>query len=166
LAGDSDPVVTPSPSQSTTASTTPAPSPTQSATPTKTSTPTNTVTETAGAFDLHVGDCLISSDLGDSFSSVPRVPCSQAHDTEITEIFDVSLSGDYDEDAVDDAAGQRCETAIADYVGPDWRSLNLDWNYFSPTAGSWAKGDREVDCILSSMEDGLVLTSSMEGAAR
>ncbi|MDR0849822.1 MAG: septum formation family protein [Propionibacteriaceae bacterium] len=115
------------------------------------------------AFSLKVGDCLISTDLGDSFSEVPLVPCSQAHDVEIIKIFDMA-DGAYSQDAIDEAAYQ-CEAAIAEYVGPDWESTGLDWNRFSPTEGSWGKGDREIDCIAYTLSGELDLTASVKGIA-
>ena len=162
VADDPDP--TPSPSQSTY---TPKPAPTQQTTQSvETNIPVDPVTENADAFDLHVGDCLIAADIDGSFSEIPRVPCTQPHDVEVTAIYDSSLSGNFNEEAIDDEAWDLCEAAIDSYVGPNWWQLDVDWDYFSPTEGSWKSGDREVDCIVRSMSGELDLISSLKDAAQ
>ena len=117
------------------------------------------------AFSLHVGDCLISSDLDSSFSDVPAVPCTEAHDSEVFYLFDMP-DGTFDEDAIDDAAGQECPRALNSYVGPNYASVGsegLDWSYFVPTEDSWANGDREVDCVAYAVSGTNELTSSVKG---
>lgn len=118
------------------------------------------------AFSLRVGDCIISSDLGNSFSEVPLVPCTEAHDAEIIYIFDIEGSI-YNKSTIEDAAWDQCEKAMTDYVGPNYDKIGsegLDISYFSPTADSWKNGDREVDCIAYTVSEKNELTSSVKGA--
>jgi len=115
---------------------------------------------------MHVGDCIISADLGEQFSELPAVPCTEPHDAEITYMFDMQ-DGDYDEDAINEAGFDQCEKAAIDYVGPNYETVGaegLDWDYFSPTRDSWEKmGDREVDCLVFSLSGENDLTSSVKG---
>ncbi|MCL2735995.1 MAG: septum formation family protein [Propionibacteriaceae bacterium] len=118
------------------------------------------------AFSLHVGDCLISSALQDTFQDVPGVPCTEGHDSEVIYIFDMP-DGTYDETAIDDAAQDACAQGIVDYVGPNYASLTsqgLDWSYFSPSQDSWnQRNDREVDCVAYTVSEENELTSSVKG---
>jgi len=118
------------------------------------------------AFSMHIGDCIISADLGSQFSEVPAVPCTEPHDTEITYMFDMQ-DGDYDEDAIDEAGIDQCEKAAIDYVGPNYATVGaegLHWDYFSPTKESWENmDDREVDCLVYSLSGENDLTSSVKG---
>ena len=117
------------------------------------------------AFSLRVGDCLISSELEDSFSEVPAVPCNEPHDSEIIYVFD--MPGEiYNEEEISDAADDACLAEVANYIGPDWESLTsegLEVSYFSPGRESWSNGDREVDCIIYTISGENELTSSVKG---
>jgi len=116
------------------------------------------------AFSLRVGDCIVSKDLGDTFSTVPTVPCTQAHDAEITYIYD--LKGTiFDQATIDDDAQPKCEQAAIDYVGAGYADVatGLDWTYFGPTSDSWKNGDREIDCLVYTTSGTNDLTSSVKG---
>jgi len=117
------------------------------------------------AFSLRVGDCIVSNDLGDTFSSVPTVPCTQAHDAEITYIFDLTGIPLFDQTSIDEQASPKCEQKAIDYVGAGYADVatGLDWNYFGPTADSWKNGDREIDCLVYTTSGKNDLTSSVKG---
>ncbi len=117
------------------------------------------------AFSLHIGDCLVSSDLETEFEEVPAVPCTEAHDTEVIYLFDMP-DGAFDDDAISAAADDACATAMDDYVGPNWGDLvdgDLSYSYFTPTEDGWAQGDHEVDCVAQTYSGDLSLTSSLKG---
>jgi len=117
------------------------------------------------AFNVKLGDCLISGTLDSTFSNVPGVPCTEAHDSEVTYVFNMP-DGDFDQDAIDSAAEDACTQSMEDYVGPNWSTVldgGLDWTYFTPTSSSWANGDRIVDCLAMSTSGENDLTSSVKG---
>lgn len=117
------------------------------------------------AFALHLGDCLISSQLEDTFNEVPGVPCSQAHDSEVVYIFDMP-DGAFSDDDIKAAASDTCPDQVASYVGPNYATVTaggLDWDYFSPSQDSWTQGDREVDCVVYTIDGQNDLTSSLKG---
>ena len=120
---------------------------------------------TVDAFSLKVGDCIISSELKDNFTEVPKVACTEAHDSEVILIFDIA-DKTFDQTSIDTQAKDKCEPALASYVGPNYATVGtqgLDWNYFSPTSDSFAKGDREIDCIAMTISGDSELTSSVKG---
>jgi len=124
--------------------------------------PTQSITQSQqiDAFSIHLGDCLMLPPDG-TFSDLTAVACTQPHDTEVTNVFDMP-DGTFSQDDVD-AAGNQCDAAAQSYVGPNYQNLGLDWNYFSPTSDSWAQGDREIDCIVYTLSGNPDLTSSVKG---
>jgi len=124
-----------------------------------------TASTNVNAFDLQVGDCMISSQLEGSFTSLPVVPCTEAHDSEITAVFDMP-EGIYDPQLIADLADGRCEVAAIEYVGPLYAEISsqgLATSYFGPTEGGWDNGDREVDCYVYTISEEDELTSSVQG---
>jgi len=127
-----------------------------------------TNSQNVDAFSLHVGDCLISADLDTTFSNVPGVPCTEAHDSEVIYIFDVT-DATYDEDTINSEADTQCQQAITDYVGPNYASVGsegLDYTWFNPTQDSWNSGDREIDCVAMTNASTNDLTSSVKGLGK
>jgi len=119
-----------------------------------------TASQVIDPFSVQLGDCLMQP-ADETFSDLTVVGCNQAHDAEITNIFDMP-DGSFNQDDVT-AAGEQCEAAAETYVGPHYADLGLDWNYFSPTSDSWADGDREIDCIIYTLSGNPDLTSSTKG---
>lgn len=116
-----------------------------------------------GAFNLNVGDCVVLADIvesSDTISSVPATPCSEAHDAEVTDKFDVTGLDDYDDAAISEQADAGCEAALIEYVGPNWLDLELDFTYLYPTQESWST-DKEILCF--AIAGDLTLTASVKG---
>jgi len=124
--------------------------------------PTQSITasQTIDAFSIQLGDCVVLP-TSDTFSDITVVGCSQAHDAEVINVFDMP-DGTFSQDDVD-TAGNQCEAAAQSYVGPNYQNLGLDWSYFSPTSDSWANGDREIDCVVYTLSGNPDLTSSVKG---
>ncbi len=119
-----------------------------------------------GADAFQVGDCMISADLEQTFTEVPAVPCSQAHDAEVISLVTVMSSSEYDEAAITAEADTACLEDMATYVGANWETVengNLVVNYFYPTSGSWDAGDRTITCVAVDGSGELSLTSSVKG---
>ncbi|MDR2930964.1 MAG: septum formation family protein [Propionibacteriaceae bacterium] len=120
------------------------------------------------ATSLRAGDCLVSTELSDSFTEVPGVPCTQAHDAEITYLFDMP-DGDYSQEDMSAAAEQECATAAETYLGPNWQTVNggdIDTNWFYPSSESWTAGDREITCLVYTPSGDLSLTDTVRGAGQ
>jgi len=123
-----------------------------------------TASSTINAFSLHIGDCLIQSQLGDQVTEVPAVPCDQPHDSEVIFIFAVTDTA-YSEATINNEAQVQCDQAMVNYVGPNYGSVTpaIDSMWFAPSAQSWPTGDREVDCLVVTTSGNLDLTSSVQG---
>jgi hypothetical protein len=115
-----------------------------------------------GVFSLQVGDCLNGSATG-SVTGFDGVPCDQPHLYEVYATFDMA-DGDFDDAAVDTATEDCAGDLYTDYVGLDFQSSEFDAIPLTPTAESWAQGDREIVCMLTTL-DGTQLTGSKRGVA-
>lgn len=117
------------------------------------------------AVSLTAGDCIVSSDLGESFDKVPRVECTEPHDAEVVSVFKMP-NGDFDEEAMDDAALVTCFADADSYLGGDYSAITsegLEVIYFTPSSQSWAAGDHEVTCLVATVSQENELTSSVKG---
>jgi hypothetical protein len=101
-----------------------------------------------GAYALQVGDCIQLPD-ADTVISVEGVPCAEPHDAQVFAEF-VLPDGDFPGlDAVELAAGEGCYQRWPAAVGTAYESDPAsDFTVLTPTAESWAEGDREVTCLL------------------
>jgi hypothetical protein len=97
---------------------------------------------------LKVGECINESP-DQAPITVPLVPCSQPHDSEVFAVF--SLTGrKYPGDAaVVRFAQGGCDKRFDAYVGTAADSDNWDIGYYTPTADTWSVGDRRVFCTAS-----------------
>ncbi len=119
------------------------------------------------AMSLRIGDCLISTELGNEFTEVPGVPCNEPHDAEVIYLFDMP-DGPYDEDAINTAGQEECYRAMSEYVGPNWDTAmdgDLDFFWFTPSEDGWNAGDHEINCLVYTLSGELSLTSSAKGIA-
>ena len=108
-----------------------------------------------GAFVTRVGDCFESLPVENGgVSTIPAVPCSQAHHWQVFYKGDISLT-EYSDSGVEQASNIICENALRD-IGenlPDAKLAeyaNADFNILSPSSQSWEKEDRSVDCLIGS----------------
>lgn len=129
---------------------------------------TGEITEASEAdvFALKVGDCIDSAALTGEVESVPTVPCSEPHDSEIfasTQLADGDYPGD---DAVFELADEYCLAEFQTFIGISYDESEIYYQPLAPSQGSWdGMDDREVLCIaLDQSEAGV--TGTMKGAAR
>lgn len=102
----------------------------------------------ADVFSLTIGDCFNDQN-ADEVETVKAIPCADAHDYEAYFAFDVSEDGAFPGDeALAQIAGERCVTEFATFVGKSYEESTLDFNYLSPSEGSWDSGDREILCLV------------------
>ncbi|MDR1806927.1 MAG: septum formation family protein [Propionibacteriaceae bacterium] len=115
------------------------------------------------AFDLEVGDCIITADLAEAFSDVPTQECSVPHDAEIIGKHASAVGDTYDEAAIAAEAEVWCNDDIESYVGPNWVDTDLIWGYFYPDPEAWSNGKRTVMCYAVTYDGESSLTSSVRG---
>lgn len=116
-------------------------------------------------FLMRVGDCLNDSSVGTEVTSVPIVPCSEPHDSEIFSELRLTGSEFPGDEFITQQADEHCEAAFADFVGVDWNSSELYLSYYTPTQGSWEQmNDRLISCIIYDQNG--QTTGSLKGAGR
>ncbi len=100
-----------------------------------------------GVFAIQVGDCF--GDLGTGeISAATAVPCADPHLNEVYALFDMP-DGDFPGDAAITTAWQEgCLERFDAFVGLDFASSIYDITPLTPTATSWAQGDREIVCMV------------------
>lgn len=120
--------------------------------------------ENADVFAIKEGDCLNETTGGSEVYTVPVVPCAEAHDEEV--YFSFTLEGDAfpGTDAISVKADETCIPKFAEFVGLEYESSALEWYPYTPTAGSWESGDREVLCV--AYDPAGRVTGTLAGAAR
>lgn len=104
----------------------------------------------ADVFTLKVGDCFNDeATTSTEVSSVPTVPCSEAHDNELYFEFELP-AGDYPgQTEVDAEADQRCLNEFASFIGTAYEASALDFWYLTPTQAGWEQiDDRVVQCAV------------------
>jgi hypothetical protein len=105
------------------------------------------------AFEVRVGDCYLDdgevedAELGEIFR-VDAVPCDEPHDNEVYAIFDLPDGEFPGQDELFRLADKGCHESFADFAGVGLYQTRLDLTYLFPTEQSWARGDREVVCVV------------------
>lgn len=102
-----------------------------------------------GAFRLQVGDCVADAEsTTDVVESVPVVPCSEPHESQVYAAFDIA--GDiYPGDTLVSAeAEQGCVDAFFDALGDRDDLAEWELSLIHPTPDTWdSLNDREVLCL-------------------
>ena len=117
-------------------------------------------------FDLAVGDCFNDDPANaEVVQTVTTVDCAEPHDNEIFFEFSMTDAAFPGREATVASSGERCVAEFERFVGLSYEQSDLDLFPITPTAESWADGDRVVYCALYAL-DLSKLTGSMRGAAR
>ncbi len=111
------------------------------------------------ATGLRVGDCPSSLLNDDKILTLQLVPCSQPHRGEVYSVF--SLGG---ADFPGEAQAKRfakggCLERLAAYVGPA-RQDDFDLYYLIPTSQTWSGGHKEVQCLITAPDGGMLPSGS------
>lgn len=136
--------------------------------PEATSDPGDTTEETevaAGVDEPLLGTCFTDSDdllMADDFGFHD---CAEPHNAEI--YAETTVEGDVfpGDEAIWAQADEFCVAEFATFVGLDYESSELEYNYFYPGEDNWNDGGRLVSCYLVTA-DGSELTGSAQGSAR
>jgi hypothetical protein len=115
------------------------------------------------ATTLAVGDCLILPS-EDTFDEVRRLACSDPHDGEVFFVETYPADAYPSDDEFRAYAEAQCLPAFAEFTGSTYDDQGiLEIGWFTPTAGSWENGDRDVACYLTP-GDGSQTSQSYRGA--
>ncbi|MEP6482514.1 MAG: septum formation family protein [Rhodoglobus sp.] len=127
-------------------------------------TPSNSPAHDADVFTVKVGNCVNDAAAAGEVVTVPIVDCAKPHDSEAyasIAMTDATFPGD---DGVKTQSIAGCTAAFNTFVGVDYGTSKLQYTYLFPTAASWAKGDREILCLID--DPAGHTTGSLKGAAR
>jgi Septum formation/Protein of unknown function (DUF2510) len=145
FAGDDDPETTTdttAPSSQTTA----APGSDTTAAP---ATDTTAGSETTDVFSIGVGDCLTDETSTEGeISDVQTIPCDQAHTFEVYHSYIIDAADFPDSTEMDSISEEQCTSAFATFIGLPYDQSIYYFQSLTPTAESWASGDREILCMV------------------
>ena len=120
-------------------------------------------------FELEVGDCF-SAD-SDEIESVLVVDCQQSHAYEAFFIFDHQAGPDEEypgDQEILEFADSECRPPFEEFVGTDYRTSIWYITAVTPSAETWAAGDREIICTLDQPDadgEAIEVIGSAEGTA-
>ena len=106
-----------------------------------------------GAFVTQVGDCFFELPQNtQGVSTVPGVPCAEAHHWQVVHKENISLA-EFSAENVDTLAQQLCDAAFQTIASSLSYEKQLEYQdamltELRPTEGSWAKDDRMIDCLV------------------
>lgn len=80
--------------------------------------------------------------------AIELVPCDEPHRGQVVGEFDIEEKGDFPgEEAVTAIADERCPAEAGEFAPNTWAlPEGGGLSYYTPTAESWATGDRAVSC--------------------
>lgn len=136
----------------------------ESASPTGADEPVET-----SVFELEVGDCFSAE--SDSILFVSVVDCEQSHTYEAFFVFDHEAGPDEEypgDDAMLTYADDACRPPFEEFVGMDYESSIWYITSVTPSAETWAEGDREIICTLDQQDadgEAIEVTGTAEGSA-
>ncbi|MEH0636136.1 DUF4190 domain-containing protein [Streptomyces bottropensis] len=117
-----------------------------------------------GTFSVAMGECFDtpSGSLEGYTDDVDVVPCDGEHDAEVFAGFSLPDGPYPGDDAVTEAADDRCYARSASYVMDPWGlPADVDVYYFTPTRETWRYGDREITCMFGNTDPEGGLTGSL-----
>lgn len=117
--------------------------------------------------DASSEDAIASSEDGEgSVFDVRQLDCSRPHAYEVYRIHRASEGRYPGREALEALADKVCESGFQSFVGRAYEDSDLDFHVLWPSEDGWNdERDREIVCLLASMDDTL-LTGSMRGSKR
>lgn len=114
--------------------------------------------------DLRVGDCFDVASAG-GISDVQARPCGESHEFEVFHVVTSSAAAFPDEAEMARILAEDCVAAFEPYVGQTYGASRFHVTQITPTADSWAAGDRIFTCLLHDPSDAR-LSGSARGSGR
>ncbi|MFJ5040627.1 septum formation family protein [Streptomyces parvulus] len=109
-------------------------------------------------FSLDTGDCYNPSGKAEGTAyTVEIVPCDEAHEGQVVGEFAIDEGKQYPgDDGVSAVADTRCPVEAQKYAPDTWAlPKGAELFYYTPTAESWATGDRSVSCTYTAEKGAL-----------
>jgi len=97
----------------------------------------------AAVFGLRPGECINS---GSNVLSVTVVSCATPHDAEVFATFSLPKMSWPGASAVQQAAGDGCQSRFGGYLNPQLATADLAQEYVYPNQDAWQAGERTVVC--------------------
>lgn len=127
--------------------------------------------ELVAASDMEPGTCFAdpyadATQMPDgtyAVSGYTVLPCDEPHYGEVF-LQTRSSAADYNPDALVIESEDLCYAGFADYVGTSYEESSLYMEAYTPTAETWAQGDRAVTC--AAIDPSGVLTAPVKGSGR
>ncbi|MFD9023499.1 septum formation family protein [Streptomyces parvulus] len=114
-----------------------------------------TVARQRSVFSLDTGDCYNPSGKAEGTAyTVEIVPCDEAHEGQVVGEFSIDEGKKYPgDDGVSAIADTRCPVEAQKYAPDTWAlPKGAELFYYTPTAESWATGDRSVSCTYTAAQ--------------
>lgn len=106
-----------------------------------------------GTLSLKVGDCLAEEAEGE-IESVPVVPCSEPHDSELFHSFEIPGDDFPGVDEVQTIAVDTCTEEFESFIGVSYEDSVWDITAVYPTEETWDQiDDREIICGVFPISD-------------
>lgn len=117
--------------------------------------------------EVTAGDCINLLDPVEDgettfVSTLEKVDCHTAHDAEVFAVFDLEMVDWPGSDLVYLEGDTGCFDRFEGYVGIDYMESYYFYEVFTPTADSWAAGDRTVACVI--VDPGGILDGPVRGS--
>ena len=103
----------------------------------------------AAVFGLRPGQCVNS---GASALSVTVLSCAGPHDAEVFATFSLPAGSWPGAAAVQQDAGNGCQSRFSGYLNPQLASADLTQEYVYPNQAAWQAGERTVVCEVRAVE--------------
>lgn len=125
---------------------------------------TPTQDPTVDAVDLVVGTCILDDSSASTVTSVQSVDCADPHDAEVFASI-LLADGDFPgAETVAQAGIDQCAQQFAAFIGIPFASSTLTYEYYAPSAETWAAGDRALLCLVRDPNG--TVRGTLEDAAR
>ena len=108
-------------------------------------------TETTPLEELAAGDCIIEPE-GLLVEEVDRVDCAEPHNYEVFAIYRESGGPYPGDEGLFTLAEVECGTYFESYVGVPFSESDVWYTYFTPTEEGWEQGNRDVTCMLYTLD--------------
>lgn len=118
------------------------------------------IAEGISPLDLESGDCVLDFNSTDVSADVTTVSCTTPHNAQLLATTSLPEGAEFPGEAALNASGDElCNSVpIDENAATDYPSLTL--TQVTPTTGTWADGDRRIDCFVVS-DEGRVITDSL-----
>jgi hypothetical protein len=106
----------------------------------------------AAVFGLRTGECV---NLGANALNVTVVSCAIRHDAEVFAIFKLPDTDWPGASAVQQDAGNGCESRLSGYLNPQLATADLTQEYIYPNQAAWQAGEHTVICEVRAVSGSL-----------